>query len=328
MSEQEQPSGPATFLRTPLFETDDPSQAADYLKAAYGDHGVRVGGSEHNFTFKAGTVMVGDLAFGRFHHTMRCRNDAQDGIGVPTIIQQQGPHSFRVTSSRRDDTMKHGHSLSIAQHVPYTVNWEQGDMQVVMLPPAMLNEVAAHRIDDRQVELHFGPALSPAADQHWSQVSHLIRQVAAATDLDGRPLLREELTRTLCTAALACFPNSTLQAAAMDSIQPTPDAVRRAVAYIDDHPGEPLGLVDIAQAARLSPRALQAAFRRHLDTTPLEYLRSVRMAHAHRDLERAQPGDGQSVASIAQRWGFLHLGRFADVHRDRYGSLPRQTLND
>lgn len=319
-------SEPATFLRTPMFETGDPYRAADYLKAAYGEHGVRLSGSEADFEFSAGLATVGDLAFGVFHHTMRNRADARDGIVAPSIIQQLGPASLRVTSSGRDDTIKHGQSMSVAHRVPYVVDWEASDMQVVMLPPAMLTEVAAPRTDDH-VELHIGPALSRAADQQWSQVTHLVRHIVAATNLDDRPLLRDELARTLCTTALACFPNSTLEAAAMDSIQPTPDAVRRAVAYIDDHPDEAIGLVDIAEAARLSPRALQAAFRRHLDTTPLSYLRDVRMAHAHRDLRLAQPGDGQTVATIAHRWGFLHLSRFADAHRDRYGTLPRQTLS-
>ncbi len=71
---------------------------------------------------------------------------------------------------------------------------------------------------------------------------------------------------------------------------------------------------------------VQAAFRRHLDTTPLAYLRSVRMERAHRDLQNAEPGHGTSVAAVAARWGFTHLGRFAIEYRRRFGSYPSQTL--
>jgi transcriptional regulator GlxA family with amidase domain len=102
--------------------------------------------------------------------------------------------------------------------------------------------------------------------------------------------------------------------------------LRRALAFVEEHAGEPITLNEIAMAARLSPRGLQAAFRRHLDTTPLAYLRSVRMERAHRDLQSAGPCDGVSVASLAARWGFTHLGRFAVEYRRRFGIYPSHTL--
>ena len=97
-------------------------------------------------------------------------------------------------------------------------------------------------------------------------------------------------------------------------------------AFIDEHAGDPITLDEIAAAARLSPRGVQAAFRRHLDTTPLAYLRGVRMERAHRDLQGAEPGDGVSVATLAAKWGFTHLGRFAVDYRRRFGTYPSQTL--
>jgi AraC-like DNA-binding protein len=105
-----------------------------------------------------------------------------------------------------------------------------------------------------------------------------------------------------------------------------PQPLRRALAFIDEHAGDPITLDEIAAAARLSPRGVQAAFRRHLDTTPLSYLRSVRMERAHRDLQGAEPGDGVRVAALAAKWGFTHLGRFAVDYRRRFGTYPSQTL--
>jgi transcriptional regulator GlxA family with amidase domain len=106
----------------------------------------------------------------------------------------------------------------------------------------------------------------------------------------------------------------------------TPQPLRRALAFIDERAGDPITLDEIAHAARLSPRGLQATFRRHLDTTPLAHLRAVRMQRAHRDLEIADPTDGTSVAAVAARWGFTHLGRFAIEYRRRFGTYPSQTL--
>jgi len=99
------------------------------------------------------------------------------------------------------------------------------------------------------------------------------------------------------------------------------------MAFIDARAAEPIGLAEIAAAAQLSPRALQAAFRRHLGTTPLGRLRAVRMARAHADLQSARPGDGETVSAVASRWGFSQLSRFARDYKQCYGVLPRQTLN-
>jgi transcriptional regulator GlxA family with amidase domain len=71
---------------------------------------------------------------------------------------------------------------------------------------------------------------------------------------------------------------------------------------------------------------VQEAFRRHLDTTPIGYLRRVRLERAHNDLAAADPGAGSTVAEIAARWGFAHHGRFAALYQDSYGRSPSQTL--
>ena len=102
--------------------------------------------------------------------------------------------------------------------------------------------------------------------------------------------------------------------------------MRLAVTYIETHAGEDLCLLDIARAALITPRALQYAFRRNLDITPLGYLRRVRLDRAHIDLLNADPTGGDTVASIAMRWYFLHQGNFAAAYRDAYGTTPRQTL--
>ena len=167
--------------------------------------------------------------------------------------------------------------------------------------------------------------MSAAAEAHWGQVTRFVRKIGSTNpQLADSPVLRRELVRLLNTAALAGFdgPATSLPHASAA----TPDAVRRAVTHIDEHVGDPLGLAEIAEAARLSPRALQAAFRRHLDTTPLGYLRQARLDHAHRDLLAADPQDGQTVAAIAARWGFTQPGKFAREHQHRYQTRPAQAL--
>jgi AraC-like DNA-binding protein len=85
-------------------------------------------------------------------------------------------------------------------------------------------------------------------------------------------------------------------------------------------------VADIAAAAHVTTRAIQLAFQRHLGTTPMEYLRRVRLDYAHRDLTRATPGGGLTVTAVAYRWGFGSSSRFAAAYRQTYGVTPSRTL--
>lgn len=106
-----------------------------------------------------------------------------------------------------------------------------------------------------------------------------------------------------------------------------PASTTEAVRFIHAHAREPIGLTEIAAAAGLSPRALQAAFRRHLGITPLAYLRRERLAQAHAALASARAEDGVTVSSIASACGFDQLSRFARDYKGRYGVSPRETLH-
>jgi len=103
-----------------------------------------------------------------------------------------------------------------------------------------------------------------------------------------------------------------------------PASVRRTVRFVDQHGHESISVGDMADAAHLSVRGLQALLRRHLDLTPLELLRRTRLARVRDDLEHAGPGD--TVGAIASVRGFAHLGRFAADYRATYGEKPSATL--
>ncbi|MEU7597071.1 helix-turn-helix transcriptional regulator [Streptomyces sp. NPDC039022] len=173
-------------------------------------------------------------------------------------------------------------------------------------------------------------AVSPQMARYWKRtVAFALAEVAAGPEAVAQPLVLSGITRLLATAALAVFPhtlNHHSDPAASASRDATPSTVRRAVAFIESHPDADIGLSEIAAAAHVSPRALQHAFRRHMDVTPTGYLRRVRLAHAHQDLVDATPGSGATVTAIAARWGFAHPSRFAATYRTAYGRTPQQTL--
>ena len=104
-----------------------------------------------------------------------------------------------------------------------------------------------------------------------------------------------------------------------------PSVVRQAMEFIESRPDLPPTVSALAAQCHVSVRTLQAAFRSELGISPMAYIREERMRRAHADLRAADPAIS-SVASIAHRWGFSHLGRFAAAYRTRYGETPSQTL--
>jgi AraC-like DNA-binding protein len=95
---------------------------------------------------------------------------------------------------------------------------------------------------------------------------------------------------------------------------------------IEAGPHLPLTTSALAKQCHVSVRTLQEGFQRHLGMSPMAYLRVVRLRRAHRDLRSADPAH-TTVARIAHRWGFTHLGRFAAAHQRMYGQTPLQALH-
>ena len=215
--------------------------------------------------------------------------------------------------------------------VPVDFEMQDIGLSVLRLPVHRLEQVAeeARGIPGPRLRFTGAAPVSPAMHRYWRSVVHLT--TGALMDDPSplaHPLVAEEMTRTVAVAALHAFPNTTLG----ESFPPSPGdvapaALRRAAAYIEEHAREPLQLSDIAAHAGTNARALQYAFRRHLDTTPLGYLRRIRLEAAHRDLQAADPSRGDTVAGIAARWGFTKPGRFATTYRERYGLPPSTTLH-
>lgn len=82
---------------------------------------------------------------------------------------------------------------------------------------------------------------------------------------------------------------------------------------------------ELVEAAGVSQRTLQYAFREHLGMTPLGFLRLHRFHMARRELLMSEPGRCK-VVDVAGQYGFFDLGRFAGEYRQLFGELPSVTL--
>jgi len=226
-----------------------------------------------------------------------------------------------------DDAFGPGDVVSIAPpDLPYSGRICQARYNLVMFDPDLLNQVAAGR-STGPVRLTAHRPHSPAETRTLrSLVGYLRDRVLPNSAVAGRPLVASTALQHLAATVLATFPNTALtDPEGADRADARPATLRRALAFIDDHADQPITVAEIAEAAHVGIRSLQYAFRRYLDTTPLTYLRAVRLAHAHHELITADP-TVTTVTQIAARWGFASPGRFAGMYRAAYGRPPSKSL--
>ncbi|MEU2060373.1 helix-turn-helix transcriptional regulator [Streptomyces sp. NPDC013455] len=228
-----------------------------------------------------------------------------------------------------EDSFGPGDAVLLAPpDLPYTGRICNARYNITLLDPALLDQVAGGP-DGSPVRLTgHRPRSAAAARQLVRAITHLRDGVLADPEIADEPLVAATAAQHLAASVLAAFPHTARdERGGAGPHDAHPAVLRRALAYIDDHADQPVTVADIAAAAHVTVRALQYAFRRHLDTTPLGQLRRVRLAHAHHDLLAADPGSGVTVTQIAARWGFHHAGRFASLYRGTYRRAPHETLS-
>jgi AraC family ethanolamine operon transcriptional activator len=107
--------------------------------------------------------------------------------------------------------------------------------------------------------------------------------------------------------------------------QPSPRAniVARAIDFMEARLAQPIVAADISDALRVSPRTLRYSFEAIAGVSPTHYLLARRLNGARRDLSRSGPAG--TVEEVALRWGFGHMGRFAQYYRLTFGECPSDT---
>ncbi|WP_433300407.1 helix-turn-helix transcriptional regulator [Actinoplanes sp. CA-030573] len=235
-----------------------------------------------------------------------------------------------TTPAEGEITLAPGAAAACPVGVPVGFAMHDINLSVLRLPTQRLDQVAEDAFDILPGQLHLDAVqpVSAAMHRYWRAVVHLTNGALMDDPSPmASPLVADEMTRNVAIAALHTFPNTTMtEPTRHDPGRVAPAALRRAIAYIDAHAERPLRLSEIATAAGTSARALQYAFRTHYDTTPMGYVRRVRLEHARRDLQIADPRQGATVKAIAARWGFTEPDRFTAAYRDVFGTLPSHTL--
>ncbi len=254
-----------------------------------------------------------------------------DDIGTGFYVQL--PITGRFESRHRGVDMMINR-LSSALYRPdggaFTARWPAGYHALcVRIDRPAVETVMARLIGERAASrVVFDPVMNIADGfgRNWAQLLLSVnRQLTAPDSLLSQPLVAAPLADSIVNGFFMAATHSQTEALTAPVAAVRPASVRTAVDIIESDPQAPLTLSLLADRCDVGPRTLQKAFQLHLGMSPMEYLRDVRLRRAHEELRAADPSTC-SVAVVARRWGFAHLGRFAAAHEAKFGQKPLRTL--
>jgi len=100
---------------------------------------------------------------------------------------------------------------------------------------------------------------------------------------------------------------------------------RSAQDFIEVNFQGPVHLEGLCRHTGVGIRTVQRCFREYFNLSVTDYVKTVRLDKAYRELVVAD-GVEESVTAIALRNGFTHLGRFSVAYHMRFGEPPSETL--
>ncbi|MET9240824.1 AraC family transcriptional regulator [Nonomuraea sp. NPDC003709] len=312
------PSAPALIFK------GDVEEMRAQVSQNFSPHGLKVIKSHSNGgryrLLHRGNIVLHTLAYG-----------AEIRVEVPALPDFYNIHvpltgGGRLTVGRQDVAAP---LTIIGPRQRINMNWSvDHDIMIIQIPEVLVDRLLEDRLGDApKKDMHFEPQVIDESPLGRA-LTALSLPATAGTPFPfaASSLAEHHFEQFLLHTMLGSQPHTYSADLDEPSALSISAALRRARHFCEEHAAEPITPRDIATAARVSVRTLQAGFREHLQTTPMAYLRNVRLARAHADLVHiAATGSQTTVTEVALRWGFVHLSRFASLYRQTYGHAPSVT---
>ncbi|MBR0568966.1 AraC family transcriptional regulator [Azoarcus sp. L1K30] len=176
-----------------------------------------------------------------------------------------------------------------------------------------------------RIEFDTAMPLETGAGQRWMRTIHWLLETLKSEPDPVSPLLSAQIEQMVVTMLLVCQTHNYTRALCEDSRTVAPAFIRRTEQFIEEHAHEPITVGDMAEHVGVSTRSLFTGFRKYRNTSPMLFLKEVRLSRVREQLLRGQTGR-TTVTAVAYQWGFGHLGHFTTDYKRRFGESPSETL--
>jgi AraC-like DNA-binding protein len=323
--------GPVTSEWAALMDTTDIDEATELLRPAFFPIDITPSGTDSlRIRVKAEQLpllSIGYLDMGG-EAVMRvtdlpCYQFAV-AIAGHTVAKWPDGHSNILTAPGSATVFRPGSDFEL------TWSHDCAQLGIKIFPAEMLRELEKllDRTVHKQVEFARRLDLTTEGSRSWlSLVAVMAREAGRGDGLLRHPLALANLQNLLIQGLLLTQPHNYTDALA-EGGRPASDAVvKQAIELMRCHPESAWTTAELARAAGVSARALQKAFARSSEPPPMTCLRHIRLHRVRAELaDASRATSSTAVTAVAGRWGFVHLGRFAQQYRQLFGETPSQTL--
>lgn len=202
------------------------------------------------------------------------------------------------------------------------------DQIIVRIDRAWLERSCASHLGHdlvRPIEFKLQMDMNSGEAESWRLlIETLVSASRSGPGMLGSPIVRAHTEQLVIDTLLFCQSHNHSDDLRHPPLLIAPRCVKRAEEYIHANADRPISIVELAEYAGASTRALYAGFQNSGKVSPMAFLKIVRLERV-RDELMSGCDKGGTVTSIATRWGFGHLGRFAADYKRRFGESPSQT---
>ena len=317
-----------------LFRTGDLEEAKQKVSRIFCNHGLRIVGRDQRVDTEMCYRKIRGIGIGRMRY------------GANVVIDPGRLESFALVQMPISglETVEHG------SHT-FCSNTRVGSVLSPTLPARMLHDSGTEklfvRIERETLERHcrqhlggdirqpieFSPKMSLDEPRcaSWLRLMKWLyaefgQECSPQGDFLESPLFAAQVEQMVIASLLLTQPHNYSERLVDDRPSIAPHFVKRAESFIEENAHEPLTIGEIVEHVGVSTRSLFSGFRKYRNTTPMEYLKAVRMQRVREDLLRASP-NLTTVTRIATTWGFAHLGHFTADYKRYFGESPSVTLS-
>lgn len=291
---------------------------------AYDGAGFQADRTDRPFSYRFRVVGDDTMSFRstRFDARMRGEIESRDEYVVMWLSDGGGS----VDTGRDEVASAPGAPVVFPTGRPFAFDLHDVRQSLVQFDRTFLERIAAEQHGAAPAPLVFDHTEAPRPDdlRRWNAQ---VQRAASVVLGNGpvSPLVLAETAQDTARALLRTFPHTVL-GPDVPLPQGATGRVREAIEYMHAAAHTPISTSDVAEWVGLSVRGLQQAFQRQVGSAPNAMLRGIRLDRVREELARAAPGE-LTVAAVAVRWGFAHLGRFSGAYAARFGEYPRDTLH-
>jgi AraC-like DNA-binding protein len=321
----------ATLYSHPLFQSDVRVEAHDHVARELTDHALRwKAGAPDAAMFKGefDRLKVYALRYGpEVEVSARPFEDfslVHTSLGAGAEIECDGQRLW----------VAEGRTAVLSPRTRIRLRWSPGNQQfIVRVPNSLLQEAGSLHADSPAL-LASGFLLPRELEAQWELIAHSLLNLLSCPDRS--PVHANWVGHVERNLALFLLLHQPVNAPAL--LSPLQEALHgktahettshgmrqmdAVMAYIESRLCAPVSLEDLARAAGVSSRTLNALCQRHFALSPMELLRNARL-----DAVRARLllDPAASITETALEYGFGHLGRFAGYYAARFNELPSDT---